>query len=95
MSLPVAVSDDGYKLYHSLEWCKKENIVLVYDNQLREWLRGKGMARFRCMPTYKEPKDKELPFPAGEKMQLTIDDKDQVWAEDGAGRMFKVKIVNV
>ena len=89
LSLPVAVSSEGFKLYHNYDWCVQDNIVVVYDNQVRGWLRGMDHARYRAG---KFGSYKSKAFPAGEKLVITIDDKEQTWGEDGGGAMFKVKI---
>jgi len=36
------------------EWAKKENIVIVYDDYGKGWMRGKGNSRYRVMPIYSD-----------------------------------------
>ena len=95
LSLPIAIDAAGYKLYHCEEWCKSDNIVIVYDNRCRGWLRGKDHARYRTMKgVISKSRDYSKPFPAGEQMKITTNN-GEMWAEDGGGAMFRVKIINV
>lgn len=50
MDLPVASNEFGDTLFHSLDWAKRENIVVVWDGG-KGWMRGKGNLRYRVMPT--------------------------------------------
>jgi len=54
MALPIATDEEGNTLYHSLEWAKKENIVVVWDGDGKGWMRGKKHSRFRVIPTYSD-----------------------------------------
>ena len=54
MALPIATDEEGNTLYHSLEWAKKENIVVVWDENSRGWMRGKKKSRYRVIPTYSD-----------------------------------------
>lgn len=53
LALPIATDDDGNTLFHSLEWAKKENIVVVWDDG-KGWMRGKKHSRYRVIPTYSD-----------------------------------------
>jgi len=59
MDLPIATNDRGDILYHSLEWAKRENIVIVWSDN-KGWMRGKNNLRYRVMPT---GHDSPHPFP--------------------------------
>ena len=70
LKLPIAIGHDRRKMYHGLEYCKANNVVVVYDSQdgkLRGWMRGKDQARYGVMVTYTDIK---TAFPAG----LPLDD---------------------
>jgi len=54
MALPIATDEDGNTLYHSLEWAKKENIVVVWDDEAKGWMRGQKKSRYRVIPTYSD-----------------------------------------
>lgn len=53
MKLPIATDEEGNTLFHSLEWAKKENIVVVWEDS-RGWMRGKKNSRYRVIPTYSD-----------------------------------------
>ena len=50
MQLDIACNEEGQQLFHSLEWAKKENIVVVWRGQ-EGWMRGKGNVRYRVIMT--------------------------------------------
>ena len=54
LALPIATDGEGNTLFHGLEWAKKENIVIVYDDYGKGWMRGKGNSRYRVMPIYSD-----------------------------------------
>jgi len=53
LALPIATDEEGNTLYHSLEWAKKENIVVVWEES-KGWMRGKKNSRYRVIPTYSD-----------------------------------------
>ena len=67
LKLPIAIGLDRRKMYHGLEYCKANNVVVIYDDQARGWMRGKEQARYGVMVTYSDIK---TAFPAG----LPLDD---------------------
>lgn len=62
LALPIAINDDGRCLYYGLEWCKQNNIVMIFDSDAKGWMRGDNGLRYRVMLTYTDIKG---PFPAG------------------------------
>ena len=54
MALPIATDEEGNTLYHSLGWAKMENIVVVWDEDGKGWMRGKKNSRYRVIQTYSE-----------------------------------------
>ena len=60
LALDIAVNDNGNKLYYGLEWCRRTNVVIVYDSSGLGWMRGKGGIRYGVMPVYS---DISGPFP--------------------------------
>ena len=59
MRSPLAVDEQGRELYYSLEYCKMNNIVIVWM-QNKGWCRGIGGKRYEVIVTGK-PVSK--PFP--------------------------------
>ena len=53
MKLPIATDEEGNQLYHGLEWAKKQNIVVVWDEG-KGWMRGKNQSRYRVIPTHSD-----------------------------------------
>ena len=51
LALPIAVDANGNTLFHSEEWAKQQNIVIIYDSEGKGWIRGKDQRRFRVMVT--------------------------------------------
>ena len=53
MQLPIATNEEGDQLYHGLEWAKKQNIVVVWEDT-KGWMRGKSQSRYRVIPTHSD-----------------------------------------
>lgn len=67
LDLEQAFHVDGRQLWYGQEKVKMENIVIVYDDQARGWVRGKHRMKYRVMKTGTE---RILgPFPAGAVMK--------------------------
>ena len=59
LALPEAVDENGRQLYYGLEFCKKNNVVTVWDENSKGWIRANG-CRYRVMQTGTDVKG---PFP--------------------------------
>ena len=66
MASPRAYNEEGQPLYYSMEYCKINNIVVVWM-QNKGWCRGVGGKRYEVISTNK-PFDKPFPkFKSGRK----------------------------